>query len=431
MLRAEGYQISDRAIMRLRTRHGLLLRSPIPLPGHSVLMTDLPLTEHEPEPENQTLQAVHNSVQEPEAPQMEQWVEEHLEPDDALHHTSKRARKADVHAQQDEKWQARKRRRHTKSFAGLPPDAPGPPRYPSETTIGECQVMLHLDDDMYKEVRDHFRTICTQRNIMKKTECGTQVWESAKQELVSQLPGLQILLRDASLATDHQPALELALDVICMDVTKHLRIQQCKMTLSEAKNILGVDPARSQIMRRQLLDILTAAGFVNKHENTNWAELKERWMIDSGLNDLVAGLDVDANDVGQPDRARAAQMLYRDYMKRWRDAVKLVEAGHTARGHSSIDHDAKNLQTHVSADLADTAHLPPTDTAEVEAPHFVAGSISDMTSVEMQNAMANASVMTETQAFTDIADPDPPIDPSLLQAAQDSSALVELSATWP
>ena len=49
---------------------------------------------------------------------------------------------AKLEAESAERWATRKRRRRTRGWAGLPADPPGPPRFPSETTIDEKQGFL-------------------------------------------------------------------------------------------------------------------------------------------------------------------------------------------------------------------------------------------------------------------------------------------------
>lgn len=67
---------------------------------------------------------------------------------------------------------ARKRRRRTRGWAGRPADPPGPPRFPSETTIDEARVILGLDGEGYRAVRAGFQRICEEGGLVKKTLAG-------------------------------------------------------------------------------------------------------------------------------------------------------------------------------------------------------------------------------------------------------------------
>ena len=74
----------------------------------------------------------------------------------------------------------RKRRRRTRGWAGLPADPPGPPRFPSETTIDESKAFLSLDNRLYRDIRSRFQRICEEADIIKKTIAGPERWEGPK-----------------------------------------------------------------------------------------------------------------------------------------------------------------------------------------------------------------------------------------------------------
>jgi len=235
----------------------------------------------------------------------------------------------------DTKWQSRKRRRHTVDRAGMPADPPGPPRYPSETTLGEVQGILNLDKDMYWHMRGQFEDICRHRGIVKKTICGPEQWQSAKDYLVQTNDHLRHVFQTAD-QTQIAP-LQLSLDVVCMDVTKHIRNAGKTLTLAEAKNILGINPDQARVFRDNLMTILAVNNFVNTFESDNLGELKEQWLAETGLKQKIPIEE-------GPERERtikAVNLLCREIMKRWReeqakrDPNKAVKATKTTVGDDS------------------------------------------------------------------------------------------------
>lgn len=224
------------------------------------------------------------------------------------------ARLHELQKASDEKWESKKRRRRTRGWAGLPADPPGPPRFPSETTLESSKACLNLDNIAYMHVRNIFQTICHENGIVKKTLAGPEKWQAAKNQLIQSHARLaQVFQQTEQLQVDQ---MHLSLDVICMDVTKRARTVERQMTLAEAKNMLGIDPEEGRRIRQVLMDLLKANNFVNKHESGNWEQLKQQWMIQAGLSRLIPGPGT--NDHEQS--IRAVQVICRDIMKRWRDA---------------------------------------------------------------------------------------------------------------
>lgn len=294
-LQAEGYNVSSSGLMRLRFKHGLHLKNV-----------------------NQTRSSITGQVGEGEADVHQKTDHEDDTNDDAIARIGEKRkdREEALRVNNEEKWKSKKRRRHTKEWNGLPPDPPGPPRYPSETTIGEAQKFLGLNDDMYREVRDRFKDVCASRDIVKKTICGPERWESAKETLVQDYTYFQQLFlgSDPSMLAP----LQLSLDIICMDVTKHIRTQSKTMSLAEAKNTLGLNPHESRILKQKLIDILEANDFINTYESDNWGGLKEEWLQGTSIKDRMPIEE-------GPDRERflkAVQLLCRDTLKRWREAQR-------------------------------------------------------------------------------------------------------------
>lgn len=226
-------------------------------------------------------------------------------------------RKRKMEAESAERWANKKRRRRTRQYAGMPADPPGPPRFPSETTLAESQEILALDKASYAALRRKFQGICELAGIVKKTLAGNEAWESAKQTLISETSHLQdVIWIDKSNLERKQ----LALDVICSDVTKRMRAGGDKgMLMADAKNILGLNPEESREVRSAFYKILNADGFTSKVALgiQRWQDLKQRWINESNmLHKALSRLD---NSDSYEMKTRAIEALATDVMKRLRD----------------------------------------------------------------------------------------------------------------
>ena len=240
-----------------------------------------------------------------------------------------------LRAQSSELLQSRKRRRRTRGWSGLPADPPLPPRYPSETTIDECKAFLHLDNDTYQAVRDHFEEICHENDVMKKTIAGPEKWQQVKERLIAENPKVQREFHGPFNGVANEKK-ELALDVICMDVTKRMRVVSNRMTIAEAKTVLAINPEQSRRVRNHFYEILKADRFISKLDagEEHWTELKQKWETES---DIIAARMLSAEGVLErtPDKLKALDVLARDVQKRLRDEqaradptyVKQVNAG--------------------------------------------------------------------------------------------------------
>jgi hypothetical protein len=225
-------------------------------------------------------------------------------------------RLAKLQAESAERWATRKRRRRTRGWAGLPADPPGPPRFPSETTIDESKAFLSLDNRLYRDIRARFQRICEEADIIKKTIAGPERWEAAKDRLVQESSHLQSVFWGNE---EHQEAKKLALDVVCSDVTKRMRTLERRMTIAEAKNALGVNPEESRQLRNAFYQVLKADHFTSKLEagEEHWKELKQTWINDSELlQGILAPGDADPQ---HQEKVKAMEVLCRDVMKRLRD----------------------------------------------------------------------------------------------------------------
>lgn len=228
--------------------------------------------------------------------------------------TKRKERLDELQKASDERWDSKKRRRRSRGWAGLPADPPGPPRFPSETTLESSKACLDLNNSLYLEIRASFQTICQEQKISKKTSSGPERWQNAKTQLIQRYPQLDQAFQQAEPSRLDQ--MRLSLDVICMDVTKRLRTMEHQMTLAEAKNMLNINPEEGRRMRQALIEILTAHNFINKHESNNWEQLKQLWITQSGLGPRISPPGSSNRD----QSLRAVQVICRDIMKRWRDA---------------------------------------------------------------------------------------------------------------
>ena len=226
-------------------------------------------------------------------------------------------RLAELQVLSEEKWEAGKRRRRTRGYAGLGPDPAGPPRFPSETTIDESKVVLQFTDNkLYRKLRDDFQAICEELGIRKKTDVGPESWQAAKDRLVAQSPHLQGVLYENDDINDSLERKQLCLDIICLDVTKRIRTIGTKMTLPEARNVLNLNPEQTRRARGIFYAMLKNDNFISKvlTGEERWNQLKAEWITESDvLRDLFS--DGDLSGI----KGKALEVLARDIMKRLRD----------------------------------------------------------------------------------------------------------------
>ncbi|PGG99953.1 hypothetical protein GX51_06059 [Blastomyces parvus] len=309
----------------------------------------------------------------------------------------RKARLERLQAESEERWATRKRRRRTRGWAGLPADPPGPPRFPSETTIDESKQYLNLDNEMYRQLRDHFQRICEEAGFIKKTIAGPEKWQAAKNRLIDESPHLRSVFWPNSGQIE---AKALALDVVCTDVTKRMRTLQRRMTIAEAKNALGINPEESRQIRNAFYQTLKADHFTSKLEagDEHWNELKAKWIKDSELlQRILAAGEADPNHA---IKVKAIEILCRDVNKRLRDEI------------SKRDPSRKRSSTSTSNNGGSAAQRAQngTTSAYTRPPAIIRNGISTLAS----QALASAPMMSGDL-------PDLQIDPSLLQAANDPS----------
>ncbi|MCJ1391871.1 hypothetical protein MMC18_004738 [Xylographa bjoerkii] len=207
-----------------------------------------------------------------------------------------------------------RRHRHRQTLAGRD-GSKASPRFPSEMTLDEAKAVLNLEQDTYRAVRDSFEEICKVEKIVRKK--GSDNWQTAKDNLVASSPALYALFTvmatpapnafpgaAATVPTDQQVQ---ALDILCMDVTKQMRNKSVRMSVTEAKKMLGLDPAKVTIARIALTERLIANNFVSKTESgEHWKVMRDEWIAEQRLK-------TDVNSM------KAADVLCADVMKRIND----------------------------------------------------------------------------------------------------------------
>lgn len=315
-LQAEGHDIKERELMRLRAKNRWLMRIPngarqsIGDDTDAQIEAQLLQAAQEEEGVAQSVQPAQSPPSAaPRAPASDDPPPEFLQ--------RQQERLKELQAISDKRWIEKKRRRRTKGYAGLPADpADAPPRFPSETTLEESRNILGLAVKEYRGVRDQFQIICDQEQVLQKTVAGAEKWQAIKDRLVRDNPALQRALWQD---TSNLPSKELALDVICTDVTKRIRTMGKRLTILESKNVLGLNPDQSRQIRGEFYDILEAEHYTSKLEMgpEKWKELKDVWITNNSyLQTILAPGEADPE---HKKKLEAIELLGRDVMKRVRD----------------------------------------------------------------------------------------------------------------
>lgn len=397
ILNEEGFEIKERELMRVRAKNRWLLRVPNG-------MKSQPNAEARTEQaEDEGLLALQQEVYKQDGafdgaeslpPESAPSTGERpTSPDLSPEIMARRKERLDrLKSESAERWASRKRRRRTREWAGLPADPPGPPRFPSETTIDESKQYLNLDNAMYRQTRDKFQRICGEAGFIKKTVAGPERWQAAKDKLIQESAHLQQVF---NAQPNQRDAKALALDVVCTDVTKRMRTMERRMTIAEAKNALGINPEESRQIRNAFYDSLKADHFTSKLEagDEHWRELKAQWIRESVLLQRI--LEPGSADPDHTTKLRALEVLCRDVMKRLRDDQTKRDP---ARKRSTPRADSRN---------------PALSSTPVG--NMLGSDISNGISTLASQALASAPITTSELG-------DMQIDPSLLQAANDPSS---------
>jgi hypothetical protein len=404
-LTEEGFNIKERELMRVRAKNRWLLRVPNGMKSHGVTEAVLPaFADQLTAAADGELGAGGDSDDDQDLHTPQPHVLSASLSPEVLKKRKERYEK--LQAESDERWAAKKRRRRTRGWAGLPADPPGPPRFPSETTIDESKTYLSLDSNRYRELRDDFQKICEEAGVIKKTLAGPESWQAVKDRLIQESPHLQQVFWTDSTTLETK---NLALDVICTDVTKRMRTMERRMTIAEAKNILGVNPEESRLIRNAFYSTLKADHFTSKLEagDEHWKELKEHWVKGSPL--LQSILAAGETDPEYANKVKAMEVLCRDVMKRLRD-------DQTKRDPAKKDHEVQRLANSPERVEASSGSERPS----LGSHDSHAAPTSNVTGITNGiSSLASKALARTPMIAGDISDLQ--IDPSLLQAASDPS----------
>lgn len=419
-LQREGFDVEMKHLVRVRARFGLRLRESV---GAFGMRRAYPDEEDEEEEEEEG-----GGKEDDDEEEEEEGDGENEEGDPsrggyqaggqksgptpkelAFREERKRAREMDSL----EKFNTKKRRRRTKGYAGLPADPPGPPRFPSETTIVEARQILELDLDEYKAFRQKFQAICEASGVSKKTDCGPEKWEAAKDQLIRESMHLRAIMWDQ----ENMDKKRLAIDVIACDVTKRMRGYSKVIGIAQAKTILKLDPQEGREIRASLYRILAEDKFTCKNEEgeERWLELKNKWFESCELMRRV--LAMPTTDVERETASRAIDVLARDATRRYRDDSN--------KGKLSTDVPPKAPKPKpTQKPKAKSVALTETTSTETGAvPEYSFASANPETPNRQrrpQLGSSSTSNITHTQArllppdMLDSAEPDMPMDDTLL-----------------
>ncbi|KAF5002896.1 hypothetical protein FGRMN_57 [Fusarium graminum] len=213
------------------------------------------------------------------------------------------------------KRQSRRNRQHLNEADGIV-------RFPSEMTLNDSKELLELDQSSYSETRECFARICREESIVKKTLAGPGRWDYVKNRLIHERPNLQQVLW---ISKENLERKQLALEIICTDVTKRMRNEETKMTLVDAKNELGLNPDESHEIRTALHEVLCDANFTCKSDGTpeQWEELKKQWLEKSAR---LKAMPLYGDDEQSRRKVRAIEIVARDVIKRKRDEKRSKNA---------------------------------------------------------------------------------------------------------
>ena len=405
-LQREGYDIKERELSRLRKKKGLQLRA-ANTGNASVVPAKRNWSELGP-PDDKIDPAISGaSVEDHQAESVPNAVQITTLPPEVIEKRQKHLEK--LQSESDKRYHNHTRRRRTRPWAGLPADPPGPPRFPSETTIDESKQILGLNPQAYVSVREQFQAICEEEKIRKKTEAGAEQWQHVKNRLIAENPVLHAVYF-TNQPVDHTQQ-NLALDVICSDVTKRMRTMNTRLTIQECKNILKTNPEEARRLRRSFENILRADSFTSKLEAgpEHWKELKEQWRDQSThLQDLLRDGEADP-EYGL--KIKAMEMMCRDVMKRLRDEqtrkepIKKLNAPgpKVPRSSASQDNGVRLAAQALAATPLPSSHAR----APVQAPP---------TPAQHQPPSKSSVPLAGITSYSDMQ-----IDPKLLLAANDSS----------
>ncbi|KAJ4397524.1 hypothetical protein N0V93_001755 [Gnomoniopsis smithogilvyi] len=386
----DGFDIKARELQRVRSAHKFLLRGPNE-------EKDSRRSSQSRDRDSQQ-DGLHDGDAGETAPLTD---DESGADDSAAAARLKEERRLKMEANSRERWENKKRRRRSRKYAGLPADPPGPPRFPSETTVAASIDILGLDKRLYTAVREKFQYICETMGIEKKSLAGTEAWEAAKTELVVAFVHLQNVLWIDKTDLNRK---KLALDVICSDVTKRMRevATDTRLTLAEARNILRMNPTEAREVKATFYDILKKDGFISKVTlgKERWKDLKQKWFDESEmLRTVLSRLD---DSIDDDTRTKAVELLATDVTKRVRDdqnGRKEARAKGSAAANTAEDIVYTSDNNAMSGDMEDTSEyatmLVP-DQSHAQPPRLLSDQLVDpQMHVNMQMPMDTSQLNTQ------------------------------------
>ncbi len=328
-----------------------------------------------------------------------------------------------LQADSAERLKNRTRRVRTIGWAGLGPDPPMDPRFPSEMTLSQSKEQLSLNKEDYNFMRSNFQTLCEVEGVIKKTLAGAGKWQALKDQLVALCPFLQTVLYVEGAddrGNERMKKRHMALDIICSDVTKRIRTARNRVTIPDAKSVMGINPAQGSEIRKQFYQILLADHFTSKIEAGpgHWNELKEKLIAGSSvLREILYSDGSATHETARNHKMRALEVLCRDVMKRLRDdqtrKAKMLRAtsGNTSDGQSANNQLSLNNEPTVG-EMSFSEQL-------INNRHTVDNGLGTVTPQAQSGAHLTANMMT--QPHLDYGDID--IDPSLMEISGDHPVL--------
>lgn len=212
------------------------------------------------------------------------------------------------------------RRVRSKPWHGIPADEPDlQPRFPSEKTISACKSDLGLRDNrrLYIHMRDTFQRICTEAGISKKSR-DTAKWEQVKLALLDAVPALNQAYSSQGSRPPKGSRLWFALDIICSDVAKKIRVLDTRLNIKEVKKLLQLDPFQTAKFRNDFKKLLRSIRFTSRLDVTPdvWKRLEKTIYAQSPyLHAALPGELLGSDD----KRAKAFAYMCRDISKRFND----------------------------------------------------------------------------------------------------------------
>ncbi|KAF3063202.1 hypothetical protein CFAM422_010017 [Trichoderma lentiforme] len=191
------------------------------------------------------------------------------------------------------------------------------PRRKSEMTLTAAKRMLGIDDEKIAALRNTFTAICNRRGIRSKSHT-TEKWDEAIRDLLHEHPELYPRVGTSPENVERNMK---ALHIMCRNFAKTERLGP-KMTQTDAKNALGLNPEEARVAREIMIDLLKNGGFGDKLAVTPtpdaWELLIDRWGARYDKIGRAVALIGSGNDPDEK-KQKALFVLSRDVLKRLRD----------------------------------------------------------------------------------------------------------------